>query len=87
MTEASKMKTSPKGSLPSSTPPKTTTPTAANSSLRTLFRHSPLAMDLMRLWIYAGMNLPDGEPGSSEEVALRAEHVARFKAKREEFPI
>ena len=44
-------------------------------------------MDLMRLWIYAGMNLPDGEPGSSEEVALRAEHVARFKAKREEFPI
>ena len=36
MTEAAKMNTSPNGSLPSSTPPKTTTPTAANNSANVL---------------------------------------------------
>ena len=44
-------------------------------------------LDLMRLWTYAGINLPDGEPGSPEEAAFRAEHVAKFRELLEKFPV
>ncbi len=44
-------------------------------------------MDLMRVWVVAGINLPDGEPGSPEEAAFRAEHVAKFRELLEKFPV